>query len=111
MNDNLVTPTPDVKPIEPVADPTPVTPVEPVTPPVPEPTKLDTTEIEKNLESSISEKVSKSVITKIGEALGLTKKEEETLPTDPKELLEKVREESKKATNEVLSEKEKASEE
>jgi len=46
-------------------------------------------DITKDVEGKVSEQVSKSVIQKIGEALGLTKKEEDSLPTD-KETLQKI---------------------
>ena len=42
--------------------------------------------ITKDLEGRVGEQVSKSVIQKIGEALGLTKKQEEALPTDAQQL-------------------------
>jgi len=118
MNDNLVDPnvtpavpvtpeipaTPETPPVTPPV--TPVTP--PVTPPVAPatPPAVDTTEIEKN----ISEKVSKSVIAKIGEALGLTKKEEEKIPTDPVELAKFVEEKSAKTVKQILDDKDKENE-
>lgn len=93
--------TPAKPPVETPVPPveTPVTPVAPVTPPP----QVDTAEIEKN----VSEKVSKSVIEKIGEALGLTKKEEEKIPTDPVELAKFVEDKSKKTVQDILSEKDK----
>lgn len=42
--------------------------------------------ITKDVSGKVSQEVSKSVIQKIGDALGLTKKEEEELPTDAKNL-------------------------
>ena len=42
--------------------------------------------ITKDVSSTVSDKVSKSVIEKIGDALGLSKKEEEALPESPEEL-------------------------
>lgn len=42
--------------------------------------------ISADLSAKVGEEVSKSVIAKIGDALGLTKKQEEALPTDPKDL-------------------------
>jgi len=60
------------------------------------------------IESSITEKVSKSLIERIGTALGMTKEEKKQIPTDPDELRAFVREESKRGTQEILSEREKA---
>ena len=43
-------------------------------------------EITKDISGKVSEEVSKSVIDRIGDALGLTKKETKELPSDPEEL-------------------------
>lgn len=94
-----VTPTPpvDSTPPTPPATPTtpsitppviPVTPlvVPPAVPPTPEDTAKLREEITKDVSGKVSEEVSKSVIRKIGDALGLSKKEEEKLPTDAESL-------------------------
>ena len=64
-------------------------------------------EISKDLSGKVSETVSKSVIEKIGEALGLTKKEEEKLPTNPEDLKAIV----DAKVNEALSQRDKQSKE
>lgn len=46
--------------------------------------------ISKDVSGTVSQEVSKSVIQKIGEALGLTKKEEDKLPTDAEALQKMV---------------------
>ncbi|MHC4269161.1 MAG: hypothetical protein ACYSTS_11935 [Planctomycetota bacterium] len=43
-------------------------------------------DISKDVADKVSKKVSKTIISKIGEALGLTKTEEEKLPSDPEKL-------------------------
>ena len=96
----LVTPEPTsvTPPVDPKVTPDPTSqttlPVTPVTPPVvaetppvtpavsDEQIKTITKDITKNVEGTVS----KSVIQKISDALGLTKKEEEILPTDAGEL-------------------------
>lgn len=93
---------PVTEPAQPVSTPQPTPPVspEPVSPAVQPQTPIDTTAIE--------EKVSKSVIDKIGEALGLTKKEaEQQIPTDPQELAKYVQENTKKTVEQILGDKEK----
>lgn len=80
----------------------------------PEPTEknkqesADTKELESRIEGSVTEKVSKSLLEKIGGALGLTKEEKAKLPDDPEELARFVRDESKKGVQEILTEREKA---
>lgn len=100
--------TPEEPKLEPQAPVTPVDPpaqsaqpTEPVQPSTPQP------DIAK-LEGSVTEKVSKVLLEKIGSALGLTKEEKKTLPTDPEELAKFVQENAKKGTEEVLSERERA---
>ena len=107
-------PTPPVPPVTPPTEVTPpITPVTPDTPVTPEPVtptapvSPDLSGIKTELEGSITEKVSKSIAERIGAALGLNQKQKEELPTDPQELLKMVREESKKGTQEILSEQEK----
>src|SRR3990167_8488908 len=58
-------------------------------------------DISKDLSGRVSQEVSKSVIQKIGEALGLTKKEEEALPTDPKRLTKLINQAIEKKFSEV----------
>lgn len=48
--------------------------------------QLDKDALRKEISDGVSDSVSKSVIQKIGDALGLTKKEEEALPSDKKSL-------------------------
>ena len=92
------TPTPVQDPATPVDTPVPAIPTTSVTPPVVPtppvtPAPLATPEdktlseeqvasITKDVSGKVGEEVSKSVIQKIGDALGLTKKEEDELPTD-----------------------------
>ena len=47
---------------------------------------LDPEKLKKEISENVAGEVSKSVLTKIAEALGLTKKEEAKLPTDPEAL-------------------------
>ncbi len=105
------TQTENTAPVTPALDTTP-----PVTPPA---TPVDTTTPDNTpsatpavdpvkLEEGITEKVSKTLLEKIGTALGLTKEEKKTLPTDPDELAKFVQDNAKKGTQEVLSEREKA---
>jgi len=106
MEDNIVKPNQieePIAPVTPVTAPEPTTPVAPVTPTP----SIDTSSIEKN----VSEKVSKSVIEKIGEALGLNKKEEAKIPTDPEELKRFVEENSKKTVEQILGDKQKQEQE
>ncbi len=100
--------TPEVTPVTPVKTETAVTPtvtpeVTPVTPAV------DVDAIKKDLESSVSDSVSKSVLQKLGDALGLNKKQEEQLPKDPKELLAYIKEESRRQAEDIINAREKAS--
>jgi hypothetical protein len=101
---------PPVTPSEPTTPPTP--PVTPPTPPTPpaEPLKPSLSEeqvasmkadIAKDVSGEVTKEVSKGVIQKIGEALGLTKKEEEKLPTDAVELKKLVGEEVTKRFDRV----------
>lgn len=60
------------------------------------------------LESTITEKVSKGVLDKIAGALGLTKEEKKSLPTDPDELAKFIQDNAKKGTEAVLTEREQA---
>lgn len=94
----------------------PVTPAEPqtpasvsVTPQTPTtPTPPDMEGIKKDLESSITEKVSKGVTERIAEALGITKKEEiEKMPQSREELLNLVKEAAQKDRETYLTEQEK----
>lgn len=102
------------EPIENKVTPPVTPPTPPVTPPVetpPTPPALatpqpNTDEISSRLEGSITEKVSKGVLEKIAGALGLTKQEKETLPTDPKELAKLIQDNAKKGTEEVLNRRE-----
>ncbi len=70
-------------------------------------TKPDLTGIKTELETSVTEKVSKTLLEKIGGALGLNKEEKKQLPTDPEELAQFIRENAKRGTEEVFTEKEK----
>ena len=63
---------------------------------------VDVDSIKSELEGSISDKVSKNVIEKIGEALGLNKKEEDALPKDPKELRKFIEETSQRKAKELF---------
>ena len=71
------------------------------------PQEPDLTVMQKKIEGSVTEKVSKTLLEKIGGALGLTKDEEEKLPTDPKELQKFIQDNARKSFQEVLSEKDK----
>jgi len=89
--------TPPVVTPEPVVSPA-------VTPdPVVQPVETSTPPID---EATITEKVSKGVLAKLSEAFGLTKKEEEQLPTDPKELLKLAEERGSEAAKKVLEDRE-----
>ena len=68
---------------------------------------IDTAKIASDVEATVSEKVEKSVLAKIGEALGLTKKEEAKLPTDPEELRKLIEENSERKVKEILNERDK----
>jgi len=103
---------------DPATPPAPPSPVDPVSTPAPEPTappavtpepqQLDTEALKKEISESVTGEVQKSVIAKIAEALGLGKKEEEALPTDPAELLEMVENKTRETAESVLSERENA---
>ena len=85
----VTTPAPSETP--PVAPPPPTPPVAPVTPTLaPSMSEEQITtlkgDITKDVSTTVGEEVSKSVIQKIGDALGLTKKEEAALPTDASSL-------------------------
>lgn len=86
----------------------PVTTTTPTTTTPPATAPIDTAEIEKKITETVTGTVSKSVIEKIGEALGLTKKEEEKLPTDPEGLRKFIAEESKKQAEAIIKSKEDA---
>jgi len=102
MDPNNPTPPEDpTKIVPPVAPATPPTEPTPPATPSTEPTS-PAPPAEPDLKG-LEEKVSKGVIEKIGEALGLTKKEtEEKIPTDPAELAKFVRAETQKGVQEVL---------
>ena len=60
-------------------------------------------------ETAVTEKVSKSVIDKIGQALGITKTEEkEQIPTDPAELKKFIEDHGAAAAQKVLDDREQA---
>ena len=102
------------EPIENKTTPPVTPPTTPATPPVETPptlpaqttTQPNMDEISSKLEGTITEKVSKGVLEKIAGALGLTKQEKETLPTDPKELAKFIQDNARKGTEEVLSQRE-----
>ncbi len=80
-----------VSPVSP--PPSPTQPAPQPTSSTPQPTQLSDDQVSslkdsitKDVSGKVSQEVSKSVIEKIGEALGLTKKQEEALPTDPQSL-------------------------
>lgn len=96
-------PTPPATP--PVGSETPPTPpTETSTPPAPATPPIDVEAIKKELTENITGTVQKEVAEKIAKALGLTKEQEEQLPTDPKALLELVKSEATKATQAILDE-------
>jgi len=97
--DAVVTPEKPTEPVTPVTPEKPIAPVEPVAP--------DFSGIKTEIETSVAEKVQKSVLEKIGEALGLTKAEKKQLPTDPDELAKFIQDNARKGTQEVLTEREK----
>ena len=90
----------DQAPVEPVKEPqAPVTPApvvsEPakVEPSIPEDTLTTLKDtITKDVSGKVTEEVSKGVLTRISEALGLTKEQEEELPKDPESLKKMVQE-------------------
>lgn len=86
---------PSTQPTQPV-QPAPVAPVAaPTTPAAP----VD--------ENAVTEKVTKTVIERIAEGFGITKKEEVAkIPTDPEELAKFVQDNAKKATEQLLTERE-----
>src|SRR3990167_9101573 len=69
---------------------TPATPTEPT-----QPAQSDTKEIQEKLEGTITERVSKTLLEKIGGALGLTKEQKKELPSAPEELAQFVRDNAK----------------
>ena len=87
---NTTTPAPGTETQETGTQTTPPQPQAPVAPQTPSPAPVDSAklkeEITRDVSGKVSEEVSKSVIQRIGEALGLTKKEEAKLPTDPESL-------------------------
>ena len=96
-------PAPTVDPVSPTTPPAaPITPpVAPPTPPAPPvPAPIDVAKVE--------EKVTKGVLAKIGEALGITKKESDKLPTDPAELKAYIDKSGTEAAKAILKEKEDA---
>jgi len=97
---NQITPPIETPPVKPVEQATPVQ--EPA-----QPTHQEPTQQQPDIKD-IEEKVSKSVLTKIAEALGLNKKEEAKLPTDPNELAKFIQENARKGTEEVLTQREQA---
>ena len=104
---NNPTPTPPTPPAEPTPPSAP-TPPPTETPPTPPPApSVDKESLSKEISDSVSETVSKSLLEKIGGALGLTQKEKEGLPTDKEELANFVREQGRKGAEEVLTEREK----
>lgn len=86
-------------PVTPTLTPEPTKPVEP-TIPQDQLTSLKDT-IAKDVSGKVTEEVSKGVIARIGEALGLTKKQEEGLPKDPEALKKVVQEAIDKKFEEV----------
>jgi hypothetical protein len=110
--ETVVPETPVVPPTTPPATP-PETP--PTTPVQPEPVQMkpdkpmsdeQLASITESVTKDVSGKVSKSVIQKIGDALGLTKKEEEELPTDPIALKKLVDQEVTKRFDKVSEDSE-----
>lgn len=96
----------------PIAPVTPVAPVTPSTPVAPTLSEEQATTLKESISKDLTEKVSgevsKSVIQKIGEALGLTKKQEAALPTDADQLQKiidkKVEERFQKLSEDAKSE-------
>ena len=92
--------TPPVAPTEPPAT-TPTTP--PVTPPaVPPADPIDVEKMTQEIETTVTGKVEKSVLAKIAGALGLSKKEEEEIPTDPAKLKAYIQETAKEQAQEMF---------
>ena len=87
---NTTTPAPGTETQETGTQTTPPQPQAPIAPQTPSSAPVDSAklkeEITRDVSGKVSEEVSKSVIQRIGEALGLTKKEEAKLPTDPESL-------------------------
>ena len=102
---------PQTPPIQEVVPPqvtepaSPQTPQQPTVTPTPTPS-VDVEAIKKDVRESVTGEVSKSLLEKIGGALGLTREEKKTLPTDPDELSKFIREEARKGTQEVLTNQE-----
>ena len=85
--DPVVPSTPEVPATPPVTPPeSPTVPTPPVTPEAPGMSEEQVASIRKDITESVSGEVSKSVIQKIGDALGLSKKEEEELPKSVAEI-------------------------
>lgn len=87
----------DKPPVEPVKTPEDQPPTEPTPPVVPPAAAMSDDqvaslreEITKDVSGKVSKEVSKSVVQKIGDALGLTKKEEDELPKDAASLRQMV---------------------
>lgn len=106
-------------PVEPQQPVTPTTPTEPATPSQPaaaqpvtpaqpsqpvDPNAL-TEQIKNDVSGKIRDEVSKTLLQKIAEGLGLNPKEQEKLPTDPKELAKFVQDNAQKGVQKVLDEK------
>jgi hypothetical protein len=103
MNDNQDTQVQQPQVPEPQAPAQPTAPIEtPQETPKQEAPQFDPTEIE----TRAAERASKSVIEKIGEALGLTKKQEEQIPSEPKELAKYLEERSEAKMNDILAKRE-----
>ena len=94
-------------PSEPSTPATSETPATPSVPPVSPAPPVDVEGITKDIRETVTGEVSKSILEKISGALGLNKEEKKALPTDPDELAEFVRNESKKGVQEVLTQQEK----
>lgn len=79
-------PTPTTPPSDPTSAPTTTAPTPPVEESKPSLSEEQVASMRKDITEEVSGDVSKSVIQKIGDALGLTRKEEEKLPTDAESL-------------------------
>ena len=108
-----VTPQVPATPTEPTVPSTssePTTPEAPTAPPVA--AQPDMEAVKKDLESSITEKVSKGVVEKIAEALGITKKEEvEKIPQTKEELMQFVKDNARQTYDETQTEQQKQEQE
>ena len=98
--------TPPVAPATPpTTPPAPVTPpvaptTPPAAPPAPAPAPVDV--------AAMKEEVSKGILSKLGEALGFTKKQSDKLPTDPAELKAYIDKSGTDAAKAILKEREDA---